>query len=127
MGCTLCARMKICMFVKNSFEYDARVTKEAKTLIDAGHDVTVVAIHVPKKTAESETTPDGINVIRVSRLSFGLGTLNRIAARYAGSIETRHARLTGEAVDEDRARELSEWMPTSTASDMSNACPRRTT
>ncbi len=107
--------MKICMFVKNSFEYDARVTKEAKTLIEAGHDVTVVAIHVPEKTAERETTADGINVIRVSRLSFGLGTLNKIAAKYAGSIETRHARLTGDEVDEDRARELSQWMPASTA------------
>ncbi|MDX2344774.1 MAG: hypothetical protein QNL12_14100, partial [Acidimicrobiia bacterium] len=94
---------------------DARVTKEAKTLIGAGHDVTVVAIHVPNKTAERETTADGIHVVRVSRLSFGLGTLNKFAARYAGSIETRHARLTGEAVDEDRARELGQWMPTSTA------------
>ncbi len=112
---TLLGRMKICMFVKNSFEYDARVTKEAKTLISAGHDVTVVAIHVPDVTAEQERTPDGINVIRVSRLSFGLGTMNRIAARYAGSIETRHARLTGEEVDEGRAQELSEWLPTSTA------------
>ena len=108
-------RMKICMFVKNSFEYDARVTKEAKTLIGAGHDVTVVAIHVPGKTAERETTPDGINVVRVSRLSFGLGTLNKVAARYAGSIESRHARLTGEEVDRERAQELSEWLPTSTA------------
>jgi glycosyltransferase involved in cell wall biosynthesis len=107
--------MKICMFVKNSFEYDARVTKEAKTLIGAGHDVTVVAIHVPNVTAERETTADGISVVRVSRLSFGLGTLNRFAARYAGSIETRHARLTGEEVDEGRAQELSEWIPTSTA------------
>ena len=34
---TLAPRMKICMFVKNSFEYDARVTKEAKSLIGAGH------------------------------------------------------------------------------------------
>ncbi len=107
--------MKICMFVKNSFEYDARVTKEAKTLIAAGHDVSVVAIHVPKKTAQREVTPDGINVIRVSRLSFGLGTLNRIAARYAGSIETRHARLTGDEVDAARAQELAQWMPASTA------------
>jgi glycosyltransferase involved in cell wall biosynthesis len=107
--------MKICMFVKNSFEYDARVTKEAKTLIEAGHQVTVVAIHVPDKTAEREVTSDGINVIRVSRLSFGLGTLNKVAARYAGSIETRHSRLTGDDVDEDRARELSEWLPASTA------------
>jgi glycosyltransferase involved in cell wall biosynthesis len=107
--------MKICMFVKNSFEYDARVTKEAKSLIGAGHAVTVVAIHVPKKTAEQEVTADGIRVIRVSRLSFGLGTLNRIAARYAGSIENRHARLTGEPVDAARARELGKWLPTSTA------------
>jgi glycosyltransferase involved in cell wall biosynthesis len=107
--------MKICMFVKNSFEYDARVTKEAKTLIAAGHDVTVVAIHVPKKTAQQETTPDGINVIRVSRLSFGLGTLNKFAARYAGSIETRHSRLTGEEVDSARAQELAQWLPASTA------------
>lgn len=103
------------MFVKNSFEYDARVTKEAKTLLGAGHGVTVVAIHVPKKTAEEETTPDGIHVVRVSRLSFGLGTMNRIAARYAGSIETRHARLTGEEVDAERARDLGRWIPTSTA------------
>ncbi len=107
--------MKICMFVKNSFEYDARVTKEAATLIAAGHDVTVVAIHVPNKTAQREVTPDGINVIRVSRLSFGLGTLNKIAARYAGSIETRHARLTGEEVDASRAQELAQWLPASTA------------
>lgn len=107
--------MKICMFVKNSFEYDARVTKEAKSLIGAGHDVTVVAIHVPKKTLQEEITLDDIKVIRVSRLSFGLGTLNKVAARYAGSIETRHARLTGDEVDESRARELGQWMPTSTA------------
>lgn len=115
MACTLNGRMKICMFVKNSFEYDARVTKEAKTLIGAGHDVTVVAIHVPNKTKQAERTSDGINVVRVSRLSFGLGTMNKIAARYAGSIEDRHARLTGEAVDEDKARELSQWLPASTA------------
>jgi glycosyltransferase involved in cell wall biosynthesis len=107
--------MRICMFVKNSFEYDARVTKEARSLIEAGNTVTVVAIHVPNKTAERELTADGINVIRVSRLSFGLGTLNKLAARYAGSIETRHSRLTGERFDEDRARELSQWLPTSTA------------
>ena len=85
--------MKICMFVKNSFEYDARVTKEAKTLIGAGHDVTVVAIHVPGKTAERETTPDGIHVVRVSRLSFGLGTLNKVAARILSSKTTRMLRL----------------------------------
>ena len=74
--------MKVCMFVKNSFEYDARVTKEAKTLIGAGHDVTVVAIHVPTKTAEREVTKDGIRVTRVSRMSFGMRFAQRAHARY---------------------------------------------
>ena len=84
------------MFVKNSFEYDARVTKEAKSLIEAGHEVTVVALLSPKVTPERETTADGISVIRVPRASLGVPALNRIAARYAGTIEGRHARLTGD-------------------------------
>jgi glycosyltransferase involved in cell wall biosynthesis len=94
------------MFVKNSFEYDARVTKEAKSLIDAGHHVTVVALLSPKVTPERETTADGIAVIRVPRASLGVPTLNRIAARYAGTIEARHSRLTGEPVDREKLNEL---------------------
>ncbi len=107
--------MKICMFVKNSFEYDARVTKEALSLIDAGHEVLVVAIHVPKVTAEHEVRPDGIEVRRVSRVSFGVGALNRLASRYAGSIEERNARLTGDEIDEDRIRSMAQVLPESTA------------
>ncbi len=103
------------MFVKNSFEYDARVTKEAKTLVTRGHDVTVVAINVPEVTAEHETTSDGIEVIRVSRRQFGVGTLNRVAARWSTKTEVRRSRLTGEAVDEQRARNLAAVMPEPTA------------
>ncbi|MBK5268345.1 MAG: hypothetical protein JJE47_13010, partial [Acidimicrobiia bacterium] len=113
--------MKVCMFVKNSFEYDARVTKEAKTLIANGHDVTVVAIHVPGVTAERETTSDGIHVRRVSRVHFGLGALNRVAGRYAGSIETRHAKLTGEPVDTAKQAQLAAVVPASTATPGANA------
>lgn len=98
--------MKICMLVKNSFEYDARVTKEARTLIDAGHDVTVVAIHVPGVTAVHEVQDDGIEVRRVSRVNLGVDALNRFAGRYAGAVEERRSRLTGEPVDEATAREL---------------------
>ncbi|VAW00363.1 hypothetical protein MNBD_ACTINO02-3153 [hydrothermal vent metagenome] len=112
--------MKICMFVKNSFEYDARVTKEALSLIDAGHDVLVVAIHVPKVTAEHETRSDGIEVRRVSRVSFGVGALNRVASRYAGSIEERNARLTGDDIDEDRIRAMAQVLPESTATPGAN-------
>ncbi len=56
------------MYVKNSFEYDARVTKEAASLAAAGHDVTVVAIHVPGVTARRETVLSGIEVVRVTRV-----------------------------------------------------------
>lgn len=119
--------MKICMFVKNSFEYDARVTREALSLIEAGHDVVVVAIHVPKVTAEHEVRPDGIEVRRVSRVSFGVGALNRLASRYAGSIEERNARLTGDEVDEDRIRSMAQVLPESTATPGANQAITRDT
>ena len=103
------------MFVKNSFEYDARVTKEAKTLIGAGHDVTVVALYTPEVTPLEETTADGIHVLRVPRSSFGIPTLNRLAQRYAGSIEARHVKLTGDAYNEDTVRQLGQLSAPSTA------------
>lgn len=112
--------MNICMFVKNSFEYDARVTKEARTLIGHGHDVTVVAIHVPEVTKEHETTADGIEVVRISRMHFGLGALSKLAGRYAGTIEQRHGRLTGDPIDVAKVAELGQIMPASTATPGAN-------
>jgi glycosyltransferase involved in cell wall biosynthesis len=103
------------MFVKNSFEYDARVTKEAKSLVAAGHDVTVVAIHVPGKTAEREVTKDAIRVVRVSRMSFGMRLAQRTHARYVVGVEERHARLSGTQVDEERVRKYTAVVPASTA------------
>lgn len=107
--------MNVCMFVKNSFEYDARVTKEARSLVGAGHCVTVVAIHVPGVTAEREHRPDGIEVVRVPRLQFGLGALQRRQRRFVTRVEERHARLTGGAVDEERIRRTSTLLQASTA------------
>lgn len=98
--------MRVVMLVKNSFEYDARVTKEARTLIAEGHEVHVVAIQVPDVTEERETRPDGIHVRRVTRVNLGVDALNRVAGRYAGTVEERRSRLTGEPVDELAAREL---------------------
>src|SRR5690606_24787916 len=113
--------MKVCMFVKNSFEYDARVTKEAKTLIDAGHRVTVIAYLVPGVTPEHEIRPDGIQVKRISRVNLGVDALNRLAARYAGTIEERHSRLTGEPVDVARARRGGRLQPPSTVAPSATA------
>ncbi len=119
--------MRVCMFVKNSFEYDARVTKEARSLVEGGHEVTVVAIHVPGVTAEAEVTPDGIRVVRVSRLSFGMRTVQRAHARFVIDTEERRARLAGGPVDEDRIRHYSALLPASTATPGENtvaAVPR---
>ncbi len=116
------------MFVKNSFEYDARVTKEATSLIEAGHQVTVVALLVPRVTPERETTDEGISVVRVPRSSFGVPALNRLAQRYAGTIEARHERLTGETYNEARVADLGTLSAPSTATpgERLGAPPRRT-
>jgi len=120
--------VKVCMFVKNSFEYDARVTKEARSLLGAGHEVTVVAIHVPGVTRERETTADGIGVVRVSRLSFGMHAAQQTHARFVVGVEKRHADRTGEEIDEDRIRKYARVLPASTATpgqDRSIEIPQR--
>jgi glycosyltransferase involved in cell wall biosynthesis len=62
------------MVVWNHFVTDARVTKEAKTLIEAGKNVTVIAINEPGKTLENEIK-NGITIHRVSRKPFGIDKL----------------------------------------------------
>lgn len=58
---------RVCMVVWNTFETDARVTKEAQTLILKGKkDVTVIAVHQPGRTKHKEQIK-WINVIRVDR------------------------------------------------------------
>lgn len=103
------------MLVKNSFEYDARVTKEARTLLDEGHTVHVVAILVPGVTPEHEVREDGIEVHRVSRVNFGVDKLNRLAGQAAGAVEDRRVRLTGDEYDEDAVADLGNLGVDSTA------------
>lgn len=55
------------MTVWNEFLNDARVTKEAETLVQAGYSVTVVAIHTPGKTVERERHASGFDVVRISK------------------------------------------------------------
>lgn len=103
------------MFVKNSFEYDARVTKEAKSLIALGHSVQVVAIHVPRVTKLSETTSDRIQVIRVPRVGLGLGKTSAFAQRVAGTVIAQKAEITGEPINKAELRKMASVMPASTA------------
>jgi glycosyltransferase involved in cell wall biosynthesis len=54
------------MFVRNDVLVDARVLKEAGSLRDAGHDVTVIGISRPGAPREVEREPrDGFTILRV--------------------------------------------------------------
>jgi glycosyltransferase involved in cell wall biosynthesis len=55
--------MKICMIVVNNFIHDARVYKEAKTLAQAGHEVTVFAMKSAHTAAHEQL--DGFSVERI--------------------------------------------------------------
>lgn len=64
-------RVKVCMFVWNYFTNDARVTREAKSLIKAGYQVWVIAVHNRKDpNLAKEEINKGINIIRVTRFGF---------------------------------------------------------
>ncbi len=55
----------VVMLVRNPYTHDTRVEKEARTLIDAGHEVTVVADAAPGLPAREAR--DGAQVVRVAR------------------------------------------------------------
>ncbi len=57
--------MRVCMFVYNNCTNDARVLKEARTLLAAGHDVTVVAVLDVTTTLEEDR--DGLRIVRIDR------------------------------------------------------------
>ena len=58
------------MMVWNTFQNDARVLKEAQTLISQGHEVVVHALHTPGDTVQRETLAGGVRVVRVVRSPF---------------------------------------------------------
>lgn len=53
------------MLVKNTFTHDARVEKEAVALIEAGHNVTVIAVSNGEQPRAE--TRSGITIVRVAR------------------------------------------------------------
>lgn len=57
------------MIVWNDFRNDARVLKEARTLVGAGYRVTVHALHRPGMTPRFEELEPGLQVRRVGRLT----------------------------------------------------------
>lgn len=67
------------MIVSNHYDPDPRVHKEAKTLVNAGYDVTVYAFDRQHMKAPGQETVDGVKIarIRTQRVAYGatLGTL----------------------------------------------------
>ncbi len=90
------------MLVWNEFLHDARVTKEAETLISAGYAVTVLALHVPEKTLAKETHVSGFEIIRVSRpILFFLRVIKArlFSANQSSSTKTTHVNPDSSARD----------------------------
>ena len=57
--------MRVVMFVRNDVTVDARILKEAASLRDAGHAVTIMAITRPDAPREIERDPrDGFDIVR---------------------------------------------------------------
>jgi len=56
--------MKILMILSNPFIVDPRVYKEAKSLVNAGHEVTVI-VWDRKNRYDSEDIVDGVKVVRI--------------------------------------------------------------
>ena len=79
------------MFVYNTMAHDARVRKEARTLTEAGYEVTVLAVLDPGVTPREETV-QGFRILRLSRSILGIsrremaaGVARRRVDRLAGA------------------------------------------
>jgi glycosyltransferase involved in cell wall biosynthesis len=72
---------RVTMFVYNNMVHDARVRKEARTLTEAGYDVTVLAVLDPGVTPREESVR-GFRILRMSRSILGISR-REIATRMA--------------------------------------------
>jgi glycosyltransferase involved in cell wall biosynthesis len=84
------------MLLHNAFTQDPRVEREARALVRAGHEVTVIAAWEPATTRKRETR-DGYRIRRVSRRPLGV---DLITSRFETVIgpdawSTRHRPATG--------------------------------
>jgi glycosyltransferase involved in cell wall biosynthesis len=71
------------MFVRNTFQHDARVRREANTLIEEGFDVTVFAVtNVPDEVGE--TSEGRIRIVRVT-LPTAVSAFVRLLGRIVGA------------------------------------------
>ncbi|MDO6592765.1 glycosyltransferase [Neptuniibacter sp. 1_MG-2023] len=64
---------RICMFVRNPVVKDARVLKEAETLVNQGYEVSVVGVQSGEFSTEYEKLPSGVDVYRVDSKVYAYG------------------------------------------------------
>ena len=74
-------RLHSVMLLSNSFRADVRVLKEASSLIEKGHRVTVVAWDRQAELAAEETLESGIDVVRIKDVPSAYGVGIRQLAR----------------------------------------------
>lgn len=76
---------KICAVVLNSVSRDARVLKEAESLVAAGHQVSIVGIVDKNFPAASEVTPAGVQIYRVTlaNVRSGIASLLKACCAFA--------------------------------------------
>ena len=61
--------MNILMILANPFTHDPRVYNEAKSLVEAGHNITILAWDRHNKNSKTDII-DGINVVRLHNTWF---------------------------------------------------------
>ena len=66
-------RYDVCMLVENSFQYDSRVLKEARSLSQNGFKLLLLALYEPHLTERVEK-PFGFHVLRINVWSRQIGT-----------------------------------------------------
>src|SRR5436190_18134731 len=57
--------MRVCMLLQRTIRHDSRVKREARALVAAGHEVVVVQLE--PGAAVTERTPDGYDLVTISR------------------------------------------------------------
>lgn len=98
-------KAKVAMVVWNDFQNDARVLKEASTLVKNGYAVTVNALHDPKHTKKAEFLKSGVKAKRVNT-----STISRyIQAIRNKRIVTKNRTTTGDVVKGFSKNKIPVW------------------
>ncbi|MDQ3818364.1 MAG: glycosyltransferase family 4 protein, partial [Acidobacteriota bacterium] len=121
-------RPVVCMFVRNRFQHDARVTREALALIEKGFAVTIFAVHV-----HDDEPLEWVGPIRVVRLNLSTPVLRlaeemlEFERRYAKLVSRWRKSATGRRVREAKFRFMLSLGRFGNRVDLSSAPPATST